>query len=51
MFKASAGHDTCSDDPWMAGIGAPEGKAVPWHPYPKEAEVVTRLVLAELEKK
>jgi hypothetical protein len=48
MFEASAGHDTCADDPWMAGITALDGKAVPWHPYPKEAEVVTRLVLDEL---
>lgn len=49
MFEASAGHDTCSEDPWMAGIGVAAGeKSVPWHPYQKESEVVARLVLDEL---
>lgn len=49
MFEASAGHDTCSDDPWMAGIQAPLGDAAIWHPYPKESEMVAELVLEELD--
>jgi hypothetical protein len=49
MEGPSEGHDTCSDDPWMAGIQAPLGDAAIWHPYPKESEMVAELVLEELD--
>lgn len=49
MADASDGHDTCSDDPWMAGLRATRGDAIPFHPYPAEGQEVARLVLAELE--
>lgn len=50
MFEASAGHHTCSDDPWMAGIRVEDGGTVPWHPYHAETEAVAELVLAELKQ-
>ncbi|WP_188113309.1 SGNH/GDSL hydrolase family protein [Nocardioides humilatus] len=49
MWEVSAGHDTCSDDPWMAGIKVPDGGAVVFHPYTTEGQAVAELVLAELK--
>ena len=49
MAAASKGHDICSGDPWVAGLEAPLGDSVPWHPYPAEQRAVADQVLEELE--
>lgn len=33
MYAASAGHDVCSDDPWVSGQRAANGQAFPFHPF------------------
>ncbi|MEZ0579729.1 SGNH/GDSL hydrolase family protein [Nocardioides sp. MH1] len=50
MTEVSAGHDTCSDEPWMAGIEPVPGAAVAFHPFTAEGQAVARLVLAQLER-
>ncbi|WP_183096213.1 SGNH/GDSL hydrolase family protein [Nocardioides stalactiti] len=49
MFEASAGHDICSEEPWVAGAEVVRGGATKWHPYREESEVVAELVLDALE--
>jgi hypothetical protein len=49
MTGPSEGHDTCSDEPWMAGMKSVPGAAVAFHPFTAEGQAVARLVLAELE--
>lgn len=49
MFDVSAGHDTCAEEPWMAGREMQTG-AVAFHPYAAESQAVAQLVLAELEE-
>jgi GDSL-like lipase/acylhydrolase family protein len=49
MAAASEGHDTCSDDPWMAGLRVPGGGTVVFHPYTTEGQAVAALVLKALE--
>lgn len=49
MAAASEGHDTCSDEPWMAGIKAVPGAAAIFHPFTAEGQAVAQLVLAELK--
>ena len=48
MTGPSEGHDTCSDDPWMAGLKPVPGAAVAFHPFTAEAQAVAQLVLDEL---
>jgi lysophospholipase L1-like esterase len=48
MTGPSEGHDTCSDDPWMAGLESVPGAAVAFHPFTAEGQAVAQLVLAEL---
>ncbi|WP_183092454.1 SGNH/GDSL hydrolase family protein [Nocardioides stalactiti] len=48
MFEPSAGHDTCAEDPWMAGLTVVGGGAVVFHPYAAEGEAVAARVLEEL---
>lgn len=49
MTGPSEGHDTCSDDPWMAGKDSVPGAAVAFHPFTAEGQAVAQLVLAELK--
>lgn len=42
-WSASAGHDICAADPWIAGA-VPAGPAAPFHPYAVEQRVVAGLV-------
>jgi hypothetical protein len=51
VAAATEGHDICADEPWIAGVRAPRGRATPWHPYPEEAMVVAELILAELQER
>ncbi len=50
MEGPSEGHDTCGEEPWMAGPVPEPGAAAPWHPYAAEGEAVAGLVLAELRE-
>lgn len=40
LATPTAGHDVCSDDPWVAGLQPVGGrKAMSWHPYEDEQEL------------
>ena len=49
LFRASRGHDICSDEPWIAGIRGVHRQAMGMHPYPDEQRAVADLILAKLE--
>jgi lysophospholipase L1-like esterase len=49
LFRASMGHDICSDEPWIAGIRGVRHMAMGLHPYPSEQRAVADLILAQLE--
>jgi len=44
VAKASAGHDICSDDPWVNGKRAKKGQGAAYHPTPLEQRAVARLI-------
>jgi lysophospholipase L1-like esterase len=46
LWRASAGHDICSADPWINGLSGPG--AAPFHPFAVEQVAVARLVAAAL---
>lgn len=44
-YEATAGHDICGAEPWIAGATVPAGRSgQPWHPYPEEQALVAELV-------
>ena len=45
MFRASAGHDICSEDPWVNGI-VTNSRALAFHPFAAEQQAVADRVLA-----
>ena len=47
-FGPSAGHDICSDDPWINGQATDPSRALAFHPFAAEQEAVARLVLDAL---
>ncbi|WP_158296472.1 SGNH/GDSL hydrolase family protein [Nocardioides albidus] len=49
VWSASAGHDICSADPWIAGASPVRSDATAYHPYPEEQELVASLLLDVLE--
>ena len=46
LFAASAGHDVCSDDPWVNGRKTEPGTALAYHPLAVEQRAVADLVLS-----
>ena len=48
VFRASAGHDICADDPWINGRNSDFGKALAFHPFAAEQQAVAELVLDKL---
>jgi hypothetical protein len=42
VWKASAGHDICSSDPWVNGLTGPG--AAPFHPFAVEQRAVAALL-------
>ena len=44
VWKASAGHDICSADPWINGSVDQQGKAPRYHPFAVEHAAVAKLV-------
>jgi lysophospholipase L1-like esterase len=49
-WKVSAGHDICSDDPWINGLQNAAGKAAPFHPFAAEQQAVARLVVEAVRR-
>ncbi len=50
VWSASAGHDICSEDPWVAGQpGQLGGGAIPFHPLPAGQRAVADLVVDALD--
>jgi lysophospholipase L1-like esterase len=47
VAEITAGHDICSDDPWVNGR-EPANDAQIYHPFPEHQEAVAALVLEEL---
>ena len=45
VWAASAGHDICSDDPWVNGSVSDQKRAAAYHPFPEEQAAVARLVV------
>lgn len=50
VFTPSRDHHICSEDPWIAGRRATEGRAAPWHPYEIEQRATADLVLRALDR-
>ena len=50
VWRPSAGHHICADDPWINGAGL-DATAIPFHPFPAEQEAVAELVVAEVERR
>jgi lysophospholipase L1-like esterase len=49
VWRASAGHDVCTDRPWVNGQQAVVGGAIPFHPLPAGQEAIADLVVAAVE--
>lgn len=50
VWSASAGHDICSEQPWVAGqAGQPGGGAILFHPLPAGQQAVADLVVDAVE--
>jgi lysophospholipase L1-like esterase len=50
MYAASAGHDICSDDPWVNGATTEQGKALAFHPLAEGMEAVADEVVKTLSR-
>lgn len=48
VFRASRGHDICSDDPWINGKTTDISRALAFHPFAAEQRAVADLLLDEL---
>lgn len=48
VWSASAGHDICADDPWIAGALPTRTDSTAYHPFPEEQELVGDLVVDRL---
>lgn len=45
VWRASAGHDICSAEPWVNGQNGVDGGAIPFHPLPAGQRAVADLVV------
>lgn len=45
VWRASAGHDICAEEPWVNGQHGVPGGAIPFHPLPAGQRAVADLVL------
>ncbi len=48
LYTASAGHDICSDDPWINGRTTFPAAALAYHPFAAEQAAVAEMILARL---
>ncbi len=44
VYAASAGHDVCSDDPWINGASMASDGTIPFHPLAEEQAAVAALI-------
>lgn len=51
LFGPSAGHDICSDDPWINGANTDPSRALAFHPFAEEQQAAAELVLAKLNSR
>ena len=52
LVRRTQGHDICADDPWIAGVRAVAGRrALSWHPYEVEQDLVADLLAAVVKEK
>jgi lysophospholipase L1-like esterase len=51
LFGPSAGHDICSDDPWINGANTDPARALAFHPFAEEQQAAAELVLAKLDSR
>jgi lysophospholipase L1-like esterase len=49
VWRASRGHDICSDDPWINGQYTDPDRAQNFHPFAEEQAAVARLVVRTLD--
>ncbi|KQY63701.1 SGNH/GDSL hydrolase family protein [Nocardioides sp. Root140] len=49
LWKATAGHDICADDPWINGQHHDPERGAAYHPFVEEQEAAAAKVLAALE--
>ena len=45
LYAESAGHEICSDDPWVNGRRTDRSRALAYHPFAEEQRAVADLVL------
>ncbi|CAB4713827.1 unannotated protein [freshwater metagenome] len=45
LWKITAGHDVCSDDPWINGSSTDPGAALAFHPFAEEQQAVAEQIL------
>ena len=50
VWRASAGHDICSDEPWVNGQNGVQGGAIPFHPLPAGQRAVADLGLDAFDR-
>jgi len=50
MYRASQGHELCSNEPWVAGEANVPGKALQFHPYDAYHQAVADKIVALLKK-
>lgn len=48
IFRASRGHDVCAKDPWVNGPVNDQKRAAAFHPFAKEQEAVSGLIVSAL---
>jgi len=48
VYRASRGHDVCSDDPWVNGKDTDLARALFYHPFANEQAAVAQLILDRL---
>ncbi|MDQ6523331.1 SGNH/GDSL hydrolase family protein [Nocardioides sp. LHD-245] len=48
VWSATAGHDICAEEPWIAGAEPDRGDGFAYHPFPEEQRTVADLLAATL---
>ena len=48
VYRASSGHDICSEEPWVNGNANDPTRAASYHPFEAEQQAVAKLILKML---
>ncbi len=51
MYRASAGHEICSDDPWVNGRRTDQSRALAFHPFAEGQDAVADVLLGLLAER